>query len=69
MCCRSLILIFFYFQFGFGGGKPAANPIGGLPGVSQVGGLASGVANTATNVGGRVAETLTGLIESKLVFH
>jgi len=56
-------------QFGFnsGGKSPASNIVGlfgNAPGAGQVGGLASGVANTATNVGGRVAESLKGLIEN-----
>lgn len=48
-------------QFGFGG---ANNPLNRAPGVSQAGGLASGVANTATANAGRIAESLKGLIEN-----
>ncbi len=55
------LLFLFHFQFGFGGGN---NPLNRAPGVSQVGGLASGVANTAASTGGRLAESLKGLIES-----
>lgn len=66
---RNDFKLIFLFQFGFGGGNNPASNVGGLLGgspVRQVGGLAAGAANTAANVGGRVADSLKGLIESKI---
>lgn len=60
----------YFFQFGFGGNNPATSLLGNkAPGIGQVGGLASGVVNTAADVGGRLAESLKGLIESKFLFQ